>query len=100
MEPAPNDDEAVVAVGWYKPSQWERLEEIAPDVKELWESYEQWHAAMTRRISRRPGQPRRYVKVEIDVEELLEWCRRQGRPVDAAARAEFAAEKLIEKHGD
>ena len=40
------------------------------------------------------------MKVEVDVEELLEWCRQQGRPVDAAARAEFAAEKLIEKQGD
>lgn len=99
MNAASNDDEAVVPVAWYKPSQWERLEEIAPDVKEVWQSYEQWHVAMTRRISRRPGEPNRYVKVEVDVEELLAWCRQQDRPVDAAARAEFAAEKLTEEYG-
>ncbi|MGB2821451.1 MAG: hypothetical protein WBF17_10745, partial [Phycisphaerae bacterium] len=99
MNAEANDDEVVVAVGWYKPSQWERLEEIASDIKEIWESYEQWHAAMTRRISRRPGEPRRYVKVEIEVEELLAWCQQRDRPVDAAARAEFAAEKLVEQHG-
>ena len=32
MNAAPNDDDTVVPVAWYKPSQWQRLEEIAPDV--------------------------------------------------------------------
>ena len=92
-------EEAVVAVAWYKPSQWQRLEEIAPDVKEVWESYEQWHAAATRRVTelRRAGQ--RAQKVNVDVEELLAWCQKQCRAVDAAARAEYAATRLAQGDG-
>ena len=99
MNAAPNDNDTVVPVAWYKPSQWQRLEEIAPDVAQTWQSYEQWRTVMTRRTHQAPGQPRRYMKVEIDVEKLLTWCARQERPVDAAARAEFAAEKLTEQLG-
>ena len=36
------------------------------------------------------------VKVEVDVEELIEWCRSQGRPIDGEARTDFVLEKLQE----
>jgi len=99
MNAAANDADAVVPVAWYKPSQWQRLEEIAPDVAETWQSYEQWRTVMARRTRQVPGQPRRYMKVDVDVEELLAWCTAQERSVDSAARAEFAAAKLTEQLG-
>ena len=33
-------------------------------------------------------------KIEVDVNEIKEWCDKLGRPMDASARAEYAAEKL------
>jgi hypothetical protein len=33
-------------------------------------------------------------KVDVDVDELVEWCRSEGRAVDGAARAAFAVLKL------
>ncbi len=95
--PEQDDEDAVAAVAWYRPSQWDRLEEIAPDVQEIWESYDQWRAAAARRLSGLRMAGKRAEKVEIDVEELLAWCQEQGRPIDAAARAEYAAAKLGEE---
>lgn len=97
-EPEPAEGE-VVAVAWYRPSQWQRLEELAPDVKEIWQSYEQWRTSAARRMSQlqRAGQQAR--KVDVDVEALAEWCRQRQRPVDVAARAEYAAAQLAEKLG-
>jgi hypothetical protein len=97
-EPKPAEGE-VVAVAWYRPSQWQRLEEIAPDVKEIWQSYEQWRTSATRRMSQLQRAGQRAQKVEVDVEALAEWCRQSQRPVDVAARAEYAAAKLAEKLG-
>ena len=37
-------------------------------------------------------------KIVIDVEDLLKWCQEQDRPVDAVARAEYAAAKVKEKY--
>jgi hypothetical protein len=33
-------------------------------------------------------------KILVDVEDLAAWCRRNRRPVDADARAEYVAEQL------
>jgi hypothetical protein len=100
MSASGKDEAPILAVAWYKPSQWQRLEEIAPDVKEAWGSYEQWHAAATRRINETKRAGRRAEKVELDVEELLAWCRQQDRPVDAATRAEYAAALLAKRLDD
>ena len=96
---AASDEEPVIAVAWYKPSQWERLEEIAPDIKEIWDSYEQWHMAAARRLAELKRQGRRAEKILLDVEELLQWCQANGREADITARAEFAARKLAEQEG-
>jgi hypothetical protein len=97
-ETQPGEGE-VAAVAWYRPSQWQRLEEIAPDVKEIWQSYEQWRTSATRRMSQLQRAGQRAQKVEVDVEALAEWCRQRHRPVDVAARAEYAAARLAEELG-
>lgn len=33
-------------------------------------------------------------RVDIDLDDLMRWCRHEGRPLDSAARAAFAAERL------
>ncbi|HUS93041.1 MAG TPA: hypothetical protein VM695_14375 [Phycisphaerae bacterium] len=99
MSDASDGEDVLVPVPWYKPSEWERLEEIAPDLKQRYESYEQWHAGMTRAMDRLRRDGKTPVKVEIEVEDLLAWCRTAGRPVDSAARAEYAAAKLQEEQG-
>ena len=99
MTGSDNDGDAVIAMAWYKPSQWERLEEIAPDIKQTWQSYEEWHMTATRHLSKLKMSGRPAEKVEIDVEDLLIWCQERDRPVDGAARAEYAAEKLRETYG-
>ena len=91
---ANDEQEVLIPVGWYQADQWQRLEEIAPDVKRIWQSYEEWMTAAVRKLSAPPPGGKRYVKVPVDVEQLLQWCQRQGRPVDAHARAEYAAELL------
>ncbi len=91
---ADDEEEILIPVGWYEAHQWQRLEEIAPDVKRIWQSYEEWMTVAVRKLSAPPLGGKRYVKVPIDVEQLLQWCQRQGRDVDARARAEYAAELL------
>jgi len=91
---ADDEEEILIPVGWYEAHQWQRLEEIAPDVKRIWQSYEEWMTVAVRKLSAPPLGGKRYVKVPIDVEQLLQWCQQQGRAVDAHARAEYAAELL------
>ncbi len=61
------------------------------------DTYEAWEANAEKglQLAARPGVVVR--KVDIDVEELVKWCRSQSRAVDGAARAIFTAEKLKEQ---
>lgn len=90
---SPRDD-AVVAVAWYRRDQWARLRELAADGDRLEASYEDWLANARRTLvgASIAGVPAR--RVDVDVEALARWCREEGRPLDAGARAEFAARVL------
>ncbi len=87
----------VLGIAWYRREQWNRLLEISADREKMEDTYEEWEANAEKglQMAARPGVVFR--KVDIDVEELVEWCRSQRRPVDGAARAIFTAEKLKEQ---
>lgn len=84
----------VTGVAWYRPEQWSRLLEVAADAGGLDQSYEDWHRRATARFEELTRAGFRLERVDVDVERLLAWCAVQGRPVDNAARAEYAAKQL------
>lgn len=90
----PESAEVVSGVAWYRADQWPRLLEVSVDHSELGRTYAEWQAMATKGLAElaRAGVWAR--KVDVDVDELVEWCRSEGRPVDGAARAAFAVLKL------
>jgi hypothetical protein len=77
-------------LAWYRPEQWARLLEVSVDRDSLEKTYAEWIpiAEKTMFDLKRAGiSPQ---KVFIDIEELIAWCQVKKRPVNAAARAEFA----------
>ena len=84
----------VSGVAWYRAEQWPRLLEVAVDRSELERTYDEWQVVATKGLADLARAGGRARKVEVDVDELVEWCRSEGRPVDGAARAAFAAFKL------
>ena len=83
-----------VGVAWYLADQWELLRERADDPEVLVERYEDWVEQADRMVALFKSQGMRVVKVEVDVEEVVAWCKAGGRPFDSKARAEYASETL------
>ena len=84
----------VSGIAWYRREQWSRLREVSADRDRLEDSYDNWLEIAQKAIldtTHTALSPRR---VDIDVEDLVAWCRAAGRPVDAAARAEYTVTKL------
>ena len=82
-----------VVVAWYRPEQWDRLRAVAADPEKLLDTFAEWLnvAESTLQNLRAAGiQP---YSVDVDVEELLLWCKQQGVPLDQAARSRYAREK-------
>src|SRR5262249_61622816 len=83
-----------VGVAWYTREQWAAVRTVAFDPNNLEATYEEWVAMAERTLQELAQRGIRPEKVPIDSQAVRAWCQRQGRPIDAAARAAFAAELL------
>ncbi|MFP3999142.1 MAG: hypothetical protein ACLFUN_04800 [Desulfobacterales bacterium] len=86
-----------IAFAWYTREQWELLCQVASDADSMDETFEQWEetAGNAYRMLLQSGYPVR--TVNIDVAELLRWCKARNRPVDGEARTDFVMEKLEDR---
>ncbi len=93
--PPPADQPKVpVAVAWYAPEQWERWKEVVEDPQNFEETHAEWQGAFIRGVLFLRDEGFDPHKIPVDIDELVEWCRRNKRPIDSGARSEFAADKL------
>lgn len=84
----------VAGIAWFRSDQWELLRSVASDPDILEQTHAEWEsvAEETIRDLAREGLLAR--KVDVDVNDLRAWCIAQQRPLDAAARAAYAAARL------
>ncbi|HCF60771.1 MAG TPA: hypothetical protein DFS52_22570 [Myxococcales bacterium] len=80
-----------VYLAWYKRNQWPRLREMSAEPDRLAATYDEWLVDAKGQLQELRAQKIAVSRVVVDVEELLAWCERQGRKVEPAAAAEFAA---------
>ena len=86
-----------VAVPWVTAETFPRLREITANPDDLPETYDEWLARVEPRFARHAANGVPVQRVFIDPDELLEYCKANGRPVDAYARAGFAAYVLMRR---
>jgi hypothetical protein len=79
-----------VSIPWFSAEEWPKLLAVAADRAALHDTHAEFerHASVTVERMRAEGQ--NVVKTYLFVAELVAWCQRQRRPVDARPRAEFA----------
>ncbi|MFP4255990.1 MAG: hypothetical protein ACLFQ9_03935 [Desulfobacterales bacterium] len=86
-----------VALAWYSREQWELLRQVAPDFDSMEQTYELWKdkTGNAYRILQQSGY--RVETVDVDVTELLRWCKTHGRSVDGEARSDYIEEKIEDR---
>ena len=94
----PDPKNNVVGVAWYRREQWPRLLEISTDRSDLEDSYDNWLVYITETFERMKSEGLDPIKVDIDTEELLAWCRSRNLPVNGKARAGYVIEKVRKIH--
>ena len=93
-----NNVKIATGVAWYDRQHWQRMRQVASDPERLEDSYEDWVAMAEQAIAELEEAGLLIEKVPVDTEELVAWCTEENRPIDRAARAEFAAQKLRKLH--
>lgn len=91
-------DDLVTGLAWYRRDQWPLLKDVASDPEILEDTYEAWLRIAQKSVLDFANAGIRAERVDVDVEELVKWCRARSRAVDSSARAEFTSRKLRERH--
>jgi len=86
--------EVVIGFAWYRRDQWPLLRSVAADYDKLEETYDEWAAVVDKTVADLRCKGVRAKKVDIDVDELLTWCKQNGCRLDGQARGAFVSEKL------
>lgn len=87
-----------MGVAWYREDQWPLLRRVAADAQRLERTYEEWLVSATRMLETLKRKGYSVERVDVDVNALVDWCHAQGRPVDGAARSEYAAARTRAHH--
>ncbi len=81
--------EMVLGIGFYRREQWPLLLETAVDSHLLEKTYDDWMTVLDSSIENIRATGLEPELVDIDVEELLAFCKKEGLPNNAAARSRF-----------
>src|SRR5437868_5294445 len=90
----PRPTKVVAGIAWFRADQWQLLRSLAVDADKLEQTHAEWVAIAEKGIKDLARQGVIARKVEIDVNDLKEWCGLNQRPLDASARAQYAAAKF------
>ncbi len=72
----------MVGVAWYSPAAWVRLKNAVPDPELLQNSHARWLEVVTSTCAKLDSAIGQVVRIEVDADEFLAWCREQGCPAD------------------
>src|SRR5947209_5325335 len=84
----------IAGIAWYRKEQWSRWREISSDRDEMCASYEDWLSRAEDTVWNLTKQGLEVHKVEIDVDEFLQWAGKESMPTTGHTRSEFANQKL------
>ncbi|WP_020403789.1 hypothetical protein [Gracilimonas tropica] len=88
----------VTGILWWKPKQWEKAKQISSDSHAFDETYQDWKNAAERALKNFNDLGFKVYKIEIDLDELVQWAQKKKIPLDSKARSEFVYMKVQKHH--
>ena len=80
-----------IGIAWYRAENFDRLRVMFEDGHKLHGTYKEWLLAAEKNRKLLERQGIRVVCVDIDPDQFTEWCKTNGKNLNAAARTEFSA---------
>lgn len=62
------------------------------------DTYREWKKGTEKAFKGLQDIGEKVYKIEIDLDEMVKWCKNQKQPLDSTARAEFVSMKVKEHH--
>ena len=87
-------DEKLIGIAWFREEEWMKLRDVVDDPSRIDDSYDVWRAGAEKLMVDMLDCGIHAEPVYIRVEELVDWCQENERPVNSAATSEYVAERL------
>jgi hypothetical protein len=84
-----------IGVPWFTRTQYEKLLEVSDDRATMLPTFDEFERIAGQRFEQHRARGLPVEKMPIDVDDFIAWCLAEGCPIDAHARAEFAAVILM-----
>jgi len=87
-------------IPFFSESEWLKAKAVMEDGKTFHKTYAEFADRVAQRQAQMAGQNEPTIRVYIDVDEFVAWCRANGRKVDAQSRATYAGLKAAQQDND
>lgn len=91
-------EELITGILWWKPKQWEKAKKISSDSHVFDDTYQDWKEGAKKALKDFHDLGIKVYKIEIDLDELVKWCKNQKIPFDSKARSKFVSMKVQKHH--
>ena len=86
----------ICSIPYYRKDQYDRLRKISIDKETFSISYDEMMTITKSKHKEMEKKGFKVVKIDVDIEELIEWCNSQNATLNPESRTRFALEKLKE----
>ncbi len=90
----------LIIIGFYREDQWQLLLKTADDIDLMEKEYGEWKKGIQRLIENMRLEGIKPVTVDIDIYELLSFCRQHHLKNNGETRSQFVAQLLKNRQND
>lgn len=87
----------IAGLCWIQEADWDRLKEVAEDRERLEATWQEWEAKSLEMIEVFATRNIHIQKIDVNIEELINWCASQDKPINASTRAEYVTQVMLEQ---
>lgn len=91
-------EKLVTGILWWKLKQWERAKKMSSDSHVFDDTYQDWKKGAEKALKNFHDLGIKVYKIEIELDELVKWCKDQKMPFDSKARSKFVSMKVQKHH--
>ncbi len=91
-----NSQIRICSIPYYSNDQYDRLIDVSIDKENFSMSYEEMVIITESKHKEMEKKGFKVVKIDVDIEELIEWCHSQNLTINPESRTQFTLEKLKE----
>jgi hypothetical protein len=88
-----------VGFGWYRRREWQRLLEVSEDRMNIRRQYDDWMVEVENVYAKVTESSQTVVRIDVQVQELLDWTFLQGLRVNGESRSRYALYRVEKMYG-